>query len=78
MTEPSSEVRAAIVYYQQVVHSYEALDERIDALLASYGGNVDQMSDTDKQHYREMARQRDELQNELRILEHDLLDADEL
>lgn len=78
MTEPSSEVRAAIVYYQQVVQSYEALDERIDELLASYGGNVDQMSDVDKQHYREMSRHRAELQNERRVLEHDLLDADEL
>ena len=61
MTEMPDDLRADLDRYQSLVRAYEALDERIDGLLASYGGNVDQMSAQDKQRYREMFRQRDEL-----------------
>lgn len=65
-----------IIRYQQLVAEYEALDREIDALLASYKGGLDKMDGADKQHYREMFRQRDELLNEMRVLEQELFDGD--
>ena len=62
--------------YQALVAAYEALDEQIDSFLASYKGNLDKLDGEDKQHYREMSRQRDELLNEMRLLEQDLFDGD--
>ncbi|MBK8134383.1 MAG: FAD-binding oxidoreductase [Chloroflexi bacterium] len=77
MTEMPDDLRADLNRYQELVRDYEALDQRIDDLLASYGGNVDQMSGQDKQHYRELFRQRDELLNDMRFLEQTLIDPDE-
>lgn len=67
-----------VARYQQVVADYEALDREIDALLASYRGRLDQMEGEDKQRYRQMSRRRDELLNEMRVLEQDLFDGDEV
>lgn len=77
MTEMPDDLRADLDRYQSLVRAYEALDERIDGLLASYGGNVDQMSAQDKQRYREMFRQRDELLNDMRMLEQTLINPDD-
>jgi hypothetical protein len=66
-----------IVRYQQLVAVYEALDKQIDVLLASYKGRLDKMEGADKQNYRDMFRQRDEVLNEMRVLEQDLFDGDE-
>ncbi len=65
-----------VLRYQALVAAYEALDEEIDAFLASYKGNLDKLEGDDKQHYREMSRQRDELLNEMRMLEQELFDGD--
>lgn len=78
MNEMPDDLRADLDRYQSLVRDYEALDERIDGLLASYGGNVDQMSAQDKQHYREMFRQRDEFLNDMRMLEQTLINPDDL
>lgn len=72
MTEMPDDLRADLDRYQALVAEYEALDERIDELLDSYGGNVDQMTGRDKDHYREMFRKRDELLNDMRVMEHTL------
>jgi hypothetical protein len=78
MTDMSDDLRADLSRYQALVLQYEALDERIDALLDAYGGNVDQMDGEDKRHYREMFRQRDELLNDMRVLEQSLhIDPDD-
>lgn len=77
MYDLPDDLRDALARYQALVHDYEALDETIDALLASYGGNVDKMEGADKQHYREMFRQRDELLNEMRILEATVINPDD-
>lgn len=78
MTDMSDDLHADLSRYQALVLEYEALDERIDALLDAYGGNVDQMVGEDKQRYREMFRQRDELLNDMRVLEHSLhIDPDD-
>lgn len=66
-----------IVRYQQLVLAYETLDTQIDALLASHQGKLDKMEGADKQRYREMSRQRDELLNEMRVLEQSLFDGDD-
>jgi hypothetical protein len=58
--------------YRKMVLVYEALDEKIDALLMLHGGFTEQMSPQELQHYRELARQRDDVQNEMRALEHEL------
>jgi len=63
--------------YRVLVEDYEALDAKIDALLASYKGSLDKMVGADKQHYREMSHQRDEMLNEMRILEQSLFDGDD-
>lgn len=62
--------------YQQIVLQYEALDEQIDALIMEYGGGSENMPPDAYARYRDLARQRDELFNEMRELEQ-LLDIDE-
>lgn len=64
--------------YRDLVLRYETLDEEIDAMLSAHGGDTHQMSEADLARYRQMARQREDLQNEMRIMEHELtLDEDE-
>jgi predicted nuclease with TOPRIM domain len=79
MSDLSDDLRDQLARYQALVLDYEALDERIDELLDAYGGNVDQMSGKDKQTYRELHRRRDELQNDMRMMEHSLnIDPDDV
>lgn len=79
MSDSSGDLRDELARYQALVQQYESLDERIDSLLDTYSGSVDQMTPDDKQRYREMFRQRDELLNDMRVLEHTLnIDADDL
>jgi uncharacterized protein YdcH (DUF465 family) len=66
-----------VMRYQQLVAEYEALDSQIDAWLASNRDGLDKMSVQDKAHYRELARRRDEVLNEMRALEQELLGDDE-
>lgn len=77
MSETPADLRAEMRRYQQIVLEYEALDKQIDALLMQYGGASENMPPSELQRYRMLARQRDELQNDMRSLEQILLnDAD--
>lgn len=61
--------------YRKIVLNYERLNQEINQLLSTHGG-TEQMSAEDLNHYRELARQRDEALNEMRWLELELLDED--
>jgi len=78
MGDNDSDLAQQVQYYRKVVLQYEALDEEIDNLIMAHGGTSDKMSPEDHARYRELARQRDELLNEMRTLEQQLLDDDEL
>jgi hypothetical protein len=64
--------------YRQMVLDYEALDEEIDTYIIERGGKSEhEMTADELTHYRELSRRRDELLNEIRMLEHQLkLDED--
>ncbi|MBI5958477.1 MAG: hypothetical protein HY866_07080 [Chloroflexi bacterium] len=63
--------------YQRLVLAYEALDEEIDGLLELHQGGTDHMSASDLDHYRELARRRDEIHNQIRELEQQIALDDE-
>lgn len=62
--------------YQNVVLVYERLNGEINQLLTANNGATENMTKEDVARYRELARQRDEALNEMRILEKQLLDED--
>ena len=66
MGDNDSDILQQVQYYRKVVLIYEALDEEIDKLIMAHGGTSDKMSPEDLERYRELARQRDELHNEMR------------
>lgn len=63
--------------YQKLVLQYEAVDEEIDALLARHNGSTEKMSDSDYEHYRELANHRDYIYNQMKTLERQILLDDE-
>lgn len=69
-------VQEQIEQYQNVVREYEKLDQEIDALIMRNGGASRNMSVTDRERYRELAKQRSDLFNQMRVLEQDLLDEE--
>ncbi len=58
--------------YREIVLAYEAVDQEIDDLIMAFGGLMENMPPDVLLRYRELARQRDELLNEMRALEHEL------
>jgi hypothetical protein len=58
--------------YRKIVLLYEALDEEIDKLIMTHHGSTEKMSETDIARYRDLARQRDDLLNEMRAIENQL------
>ncbi len=58
--------------YRQLVEDYEAIDSRIDALIMSNKGKSEDMSAEDRRLYRDLARKRSEILNEMRLLERQL------
>lgn len=73
-----NDILQQVQYYRKVVLMYEALDEEIDSLIMAHGGMSEKMPSEDLRRYRELARQRDELLNEMRTIEQKLLADDEL
>jgi hypothetical protein len=73
-----NDILQQVQYYRKVVLMYEALDEEIDTLIMAHGGTSDKMPQEDLKRYRDLARQRDELLNEMRAIEQNLLSDDEL
>ncbi len=61
-----------VAHYRQLVEAYEALDNRIDELIMANGGNSEDMSARDMRLYRQWAAQRNEMLNEMRLLERQL------
>lgn len=72
MTGDEQDVLAKVQTYRKLVLQYEALDAEIDALIMRHGGSSDSMTEADRERYRELARQRDEVQNDMRLLEQEL------
>lgn len=58
--------------YRELVGDYESLDTRIDDLIMRHDGGTESMSEADFAAYRELARRRTEVQNQMRILEQQL------
>ena len=62
--------------YRNIVLQYEAVDAEIDALIMQHGGGSENMTDEERARYRQLANRRDELLNEMRLLEKQLLDEE--
>lgn len=74
---PSDDTLHNVQFYQVFVLQYEKLDEEIDALIMDNGGTSDKMPPEALAKYRELARKRDDVRNEMRRLEQRLhLDDD--
>lgn len=72
MPEPESGQLALVKRYQELVEVYEALDSQIDELVSASRGGADQMSAAELRTYRELARKRSEVLNDMRLLEQKL------
>lgn len=70
------DTRGKVEYYRQRVLDYERLNDEIQRLIEAHSGSSENMSPEDVQHYRDLAKQRDELMSELRWLEKQLLDEE--
>lgn len=67
-----SEQLKLVQRYRELVGDYETLDKRIDDLIMRHDGGTESMSEADFEAYRELARRRTEVQNEMRVLEQQL------
>lgn len=72
MTASESRQMELVAHYRQLVEAYEAIDSKIDELIMANGGKSEDMSDEDMRLYRKWARQRNEMLNEMRLLERQL------
>jgi hypothetical protein len=72
MASDEQDALSRVQTYRKLVLLYEALDSEIDALIMAHGGSSEQMTDADRARYRDLAKKRDEVQNEMRLLEHEL------
>ena len=78
MAENDSSILHRVQEYRKLVLLYESLDAKIDALIMEHDGAAENMSGEDRARYIELARQRDEVQNQMRQLEQELLVDDDL
>lgn len=60
--------------YQQLLDRYQALSQMIGALLQKHSGGPELMSMDELAQYRALAQERDEIVNEMRLLEQELFD----
>lgn len=61
-----------VAQYRQLVEAYEAIDNKIDDLIMANGGKSEDMSAADRRLYRDLARRRNEMLNDMRLLERQL------
>ncbi|MGB7339522.1 MAG: hypothetical protein WBC91_11575 [Phototrophicaceae bacterium] len=61
-----------VTQYNELVHQYHALDEDIDSLLEHHQGHSENMTDEARTTYRQLARQRDDILNQMREMEQTL------
>ena len=76
-TPPNDDVLQSIATYRKIVHTYEQLNDEIHKLIEDNGGGTENMTTEQIEHYRTLARKRDEAQNDLRLLERQLLDENQ-
>ncbi len=74
----NNEVLRQVQNYRKIVLIYEGLQSQINELLKRYGGSSQNMTDEDRENYRLLAKKRDEVMNEMRVLEQMLLQEEEL
>ena len=72
MPDEKGDSLALVQKYQALVLEYEALDKEIDALIMAHGGSSEKMPPEDLEHYRDLARKRDDVQGEMHELEMEL------
>lgn len=68
----SDRMRQQVTRYNELVQQYHALDEQIDDLLHAHQGHSQNMTDESRQQYRALARERDNIFNQMRTLEQEL------
>jgi hypothetical protein len=71
-------ILAKVQNYRKIVLIYEGLNREIDRLLTENEGGTESMSDDDLDRFHGLVRQRDELFNEMRSLEQQLLDDESM
>lgn len=76
MAEDRDEL-ALVTAYRKVVLEYEETNAEIDALIMAASGGWDNMSEADRVLYRQLARRRDDLHNEMRVMEQQLLEGED-
>ncbi len=76
MSDDQRDALHQVQKYRKIVLLYEALDKQIDDLIMAHGGFMEKMPPEAIERYRELARRRDDVQNEMRTLEQEL-DIDE-
>lgn len=77
MSDPNDDMKAKVEAVRRLRIAYEAVDEEIDALLDAHGGEKTKLPEPEHDTYRQLARQRDELLNEIQILEQQLFAEDD-
>jgi hypothetical protein len=77
MTDNQKNDLDKVQMYRKIVLQYEAVDAEIDALIMAHGGGSEKMTDEERARYRQLANRRDELLNEMRLLEKQLLDDED-
>ncbi|HEX2621887.1 MAG TPA: hypothetical protein VHL11_17140 [Phototrophicaceae bacterium] len=78
MTEPDNNALNSMQVYRNLVLQYEAAHAEVNALFHRHSDGSETMTDDELIHYRELARKRDELYNEMRVLEQQLLDDENM
>lgn len=78
MSDGQTNDSALLQQYREAVLAYETIREQIVALLEANDGGTQQMSDEEYMRYREMARRRDALYDQMKHLEVQLLGDDAL
>lgn len=72
MQDDNNSAYQLVQKYQELVLLYESLDKEIDGLIMAHGGGSENMPPETLAEYRHLARRRDDVQNEMRELEHEL------
>ena len=77
MADKNTDALNEVRNYRKMVLIYEALDEQIDKLIMENGGTSDKMPPEAIERYRDLARKRDDVLNEIRVMEQKLQLDDE-
>ena len=72
----TDDMRDQVQAYDALVEKYHELDEQIDNLLTKYNGYTKNMPPEAIQQYRDLARERDDVFNSMRLMEQKLFSDD--